>query len=200
MASSSTHSPLPHVATLSDLLAIPEEDRRHELLDGELVIKAMSSGEHAAGQTGLAVWAGSRFNNRQIAKDRPGGWWLLAEVSIELARHQIVRPDIAGWRRDRHPERPKGFPVAERPDWVCEVMTDGDARRRDGLQKRRIYSDHGVGHYWMVDMERELLTVLRLEKEGYRDVLVAGRGETVRAEPFDSVELVVGVLFGDDDL
>ncbi len=31
------------------------------------------------------------------------------------------------------------------------------------------------------------------------EVLVAQRGERVRAEPFDAVELHVGVLFGDDE-
>ena len=96
------------------------------------------------------------------------------------------------------PEPPPGYPLRLRPDWVCEVMADGDARRRDGLQKRRIYSDHGVPHYWLIDTEREVLTVLRLEERGYVELLVAGRAERVRAEPFALLELQVGVLFGDD--
>ena len=35
--------------------------------------------------------------------------------------------------------------------------------------------------------------------EGYTAVLVALRGERVRPEPFDAIDLAVGVLFGDDD-
>ncbi|MBC8071578.1 MAG: Uma2 family endonuclease, partial [Deltaproteobacteria bacterium] len=34
---------------------------------------------------------------------------------------------------------------------------------------------------------------------GYLEVLVAERGETVHPPPFDARELVVGVLFGDDE-
>jgi hypothetical protein len=41
--------------------------------------------------------------------------------------------------------------------------------------------------------------VLRWAPEGYLGVLVALRGERVRAEPFAAVEWLVGVLFGDDD-
>ena len=78
-------------------------------------------------------------------------------------------------------------------------MCDGDARRRDGLQKRRIYADHDVPHYWLVDTERETLTVLKLTDQGYVEVMTAERPGRIHAEPFDALELQVGVLFGDDE-
>mgnify|MGYP002138899687 FL=1 len=96
------------------------------------------------------------------------------------------------------PTMPNDYPLTLRPDWVCEIMSDSDARRRDGLPKRRIYADHGVPHYWLVDTERERLQVLRLGEYGYEEVLDVDRGQRVRAEPFDALGLAVGVLFGDD--
>lgn len=42
------------------------------------------------------------------------------------------------------------------------------------------------------------LTVLRWSDAGYITVLAAERGETVRAEPFEAIEISVGTLFGDD--
>src|SRR5437016_4486384 len=144
MSSGSSQTPLPHLATFQDLLAIPEDERFHEILDGELVQKAMASGEHSTTQLEIGAWLVPRFGRRPNGADRPGGWWFATECEIELSRHQVVRPDIAGWRRERMPERPHGYPLRLRPDWVCEVMTDGDARRRDGLKKRRLYSDFGV--------------------------------------------------------
>jgi Uma2 family endonuclease len=56
-----------------------------------------------------------------------------------------------------------------------------------------------VPHCWIVDPRDESLTVLRWTPEGYLEVLVAERGERVRAEPFVAVEWAVGALFGDDD-
>ena len=40
---------------------------------------------------------------------------------------------------------------------------------------------------------------LRWGPQGYILLLSAGRGDKVRAEPFDAIELPVGVLFGDDE-
>jgi Uma2 family endonuclease len=199
MSSASSHTPLPHLATFADLLAIPEDERFHEILDGEIVQKAMASGDHGLSQAEITAWLLTRWGRRPNGADAPGGWWFVTECEVELSRHQVARPDIAGWRRERMPDRPRGYPLRLRPDWVCEVMTDGDARRRDGLKKRRLYADYGVPHYWLVDTERERLSVLRLEAQGFVEVLEAGRGDRVRAEPFEALELPVGVLFGDDE-
>jgi len=45
----------------------------------------------------------------------------------------------------------------------------------------------------------ETLAVYRWHTDGYVEVLFADRDERVHAEPFDAIELRVGVLFGDDD-
>ncbi len=39
----------------------------------------------------------------------------------------------------------------------------------------------------------------RWHTDGYVELSVAERQETVRAEPFDAIELRLAVLFGDDD-
>ncbi len=195
----SAQTPRVRIATFDDLLGIPEEERYHEILDGELVQKLMPGGEHGAVQLRAAQTLGSRFNRSPNGPTRPGGWWFASEVTIKLDLHDTVQPDISGWRRSSLPEGPKGYPITVPPDWVCEVMTGADARRRDGMQKRRIYALHRVGHYWLIDTERQSLTVLRLTERGYVEVLEASRSERVRAEPFDAVELAVGVLFGDDE-
>lgn len=198
MASASTQTPKQQLATFADLLGIPEERRRHEILDGELTEKALPRGEHAGTQYSVAFALG-RFRRRKDGSSRPGGWWFATEPTVQLSRHEILQPDLAGWRRERMESPPSGYPIKLRPDWVCEIMSDGDARRRDGLQKRRIYADHDVPHYWLVDTERETLTVLRLTDAGYVEVLTAARTDRVHAEPFEALSLQVGVLFGDDE-
>lgn len=197
MSASSSKSPYPHLATFEDLLAIPEEQRRHEILDGELVPKEFGGTGHSHVQSRANRWTGG-FDGRSDGPNRPGGWWILTEVTIKLSMHQTVRPDIAGWRRERLPIMPNIYPIELRPDWICEVSGDGDARRRDGLQKRRIYADYGIPYYWIIDLQAESLTVLQLTGVAYLELLTARRGERVRPEPFTALELQVGTLFGDD--
>ncbi len=201
MPSASTQTPKVQLATFADLLLIPEEQRRHEVLDGEIVEKALPRGEHGHSQAYLvhAMIELAKSECRRSGQPRSAGWWFATELTIDLSMHQTVQPDVAGWRRERMPNRPSGYPVTLRPDWVCEVMCDGDARRRDALLKRRIYADHGVPFYWLVDTERETLTVLTLTERGYVELLTAARTDRVRAAPFDLIELQVGVLFGDDE-
>ena len=53
-------------------------------------------------------------------------------------------------------------------------------------------------HYWILDPDEKILLVHRWSPDGYTVVQRAAAGETVRAEPFEAIELRVAALFGDD--
>ena len=89
--------------------------------------------------------------------------------------------------------------VRVRPDWVCEIISARKAAN-DLIRKKRIYHQHQVPHYWIVDPRDESLTVLQWTAKGYLEILAAQRGERVQAEPFPALDLQVGVLFGDDEV
>jgi Uma2 family endonuclease len=184
-------------ATITDLLTIPPEERYHEIIDGELVRKAMPTGEHGDAQSALVSRLKGPFQRRPGGK-HPGGWWIYTEVEVELAPGHVYRPDIVGWRRERVPERPTGMPINIRPDWICEILSPSNPGT-DRVKKLNSYHHFEIPHYWIVDPMEESLSVLRWMAEGYLLVLAAGRDANVRAEPFEQVELPLSVLFGDDD-
>jgi Uma2 family endonuclease len=172
-------------------------DRREnlEVIGGELVEKAAPSADHGFAQAELATHLCSQFQRR--GGGRPGGWWIMTEVLIELEPHELYQPDLSGWRRERSPDRPRGTPVRLRPDWVCEILSPSNASD-DLVAKLRVYHRCQVPHYWILDPERETLTVHRWSAEGYVVALTARRGERVSAEPFAAAPLEIGVLFGDE--
>jgi Uma2 family endonuclease len=183
-------------ATLADLLALPEEERkRHELIEGALLERGAASGLHGAVQALLVEVVGP-FHRRPGGRS-PGGWWFASETDIYFDAENTLRPDVAGWRRERVPERPVEMPVMVRPDWVCEILSTN--KRNDLIKKKRVYHRHEVPHYWILDPVEESLSVLRWTAEGYFEILAAERGETVRAEPFEALPLKVGALFGDEE-
>jgi Uma2 family endonuclease len=186
------------MATEADLLALPEDGRGYELLDGAIVEK-QSGFRHGRAQLRLRRPL-EPYDRRPGGGDRPGGWWFLTEQLVRFSSGQTLRPDVAGWLRERLPEPPEDEDavVQVRPDWIAEIVSPSNAAH-DLVRKRRIYHQHGVPHYWIIDLRDESLTVLRWTADGYLGVLVALRGERVRAEPFTAVEWLVGVLFGDDD-
>jgi Uma2 family endonuclease len=183
-------------ASLEDFWAIPEEERFHELVGGELIQKAAPSGEHGGAQA-VVVGALQPPCQRRPGRGGPGGWWIATEVEVLLDTGEIVRPDVLGWRREQCPERPTGTPVKVRPDWVCEVVSEHNAKH-DTVKKLRLYHRVGIPYYWLVDPRDTTLSVMRWTEEGYLMRLRAERGETVRAEPFEAIELTVGTLFGDE--
>jgi len=183
-------------AALEDFWAIPEGERFHELIGGELVPKAAPSGEHGSAQAGVVIAIGAPFH-RSAGRGGPGGWWIATEVEVLLETEEIVRPDILGWRRERCPDRPTGTPIKLRPDWICEIISPKHATD-DTVKKLRLYPRVGIPHYWLADPRDATLTVMRWSSDGYITVMSAERGEIVRAEPFEAIEFAVGALFGDD--
>lgn len=186
--------PAEKLATVDDLFAIPEADRRHELIEGVIEPKGAASGRHGAAQVRLAGHV-LPFNRRP-GGGGPGGWWFATEVDVFFDPANTFRPDVVGWRRDRVPRQPEEVLVEVRPDWVCEILSTN--RRNDLVRKKRVYHRHQVPHYWILDPDESTLTVYRWSADGYVELLVAERGEEVRPEPFEVIPLRVGALFGDE--
>lgn len=80
------------------------------------------------------------------------------------------------------------------PDWACEVLSPSTADV-DRTEKVPIYARERVSHVWLVDPLLHTLEVLRLDGETYR-VIGGWRGNSsVRAEPFDAIELELAALW-----
>lgn len=180
-------------ATIADLLALPE-DRRVELVNGEIVEKAAPTFEHSSAQTGLAAELGGSFGR---GGSGVGGWWIATEVDTAYEEHQLYRHDLAGWRRERVPVKPQGRPIKARPDWVCEILSPSNWRQ-DTVTKFQVLYRHGVPHYWIMDVQHQELTVYRWYKDGYVVACKAVPGEKAALEPFDAIEIEVSRLFGLD--
>lgn len=181
------------LATFADLAALPD-DVCAEIIHGVIVEKASPSWEHAGAQAAFSALLVRRFQ-RPPGGRWPGGWWFGTEPDVEYETHEVYRHDVAGWRRDRVPERPTGRPVRTRPDWVCELLSPSNARR-DLVDKLQVLHANRVPHYWIVDPLEQTLIVHRWEPRGYLVVLKAAAGAVVRAEPFEAVDLSVAALLG----
>ena len=77
----------------ADFLAIPEDQRFHELIAGEIVEKASPSGEHGGAQAGGIGAVRAPYQRRAGGPGGPGGWWILTEVEVLPESGDIVRPD-----------------------------------------------------------------------------------------------------------
>jgi Uma2 family endonuclease len=179
-------------ATYEDVLNAPE-NKVAEILDGELVLSPRPALRHARAASRLGAFLGDPFDR---GRGGPGGWTLLDEPELHLGEHVVIVPDMAGWRLERLPVVPDAPWLDLAPDWVCEVLSPSTARIDRG-HKLRIYGRAGVGHLWLLDPIEQTLEVLRLREGAWTILDVLTGKATVRAEPFDAIELELGALWPD---
>ena len=177
-------------ATYANLEAVPPH-LVAELVDGELYVSPRPSSPHARAQGALHHELYGPFDQ---GRSGPGGWLLLFEPELHLGEDVLV-PDLAGWRRERMPEMPEvvGFTLA--PDWVCEVLSPSRAVL-DREKKMTVYAREGVRHVWLVDPLRQALEVYGLDGGRWEQLGVHTGPSQVHAEPFTSLLLELGVLWG----
>lgn len=141
-------APLPPITTIDELLALPDDGLRHELLDGMHVVTPAPRPLHQAAVAELIVEL-SRFVVRDACQLLP------APADIVLGPKTLVQPDLfvvrlpAGKALDRWEQA--GVPVI-----AIEILSPATAPRDRGA-KRRIYQRAGVAQYWIVDLDARLV-------------------------------------------
>jgi Uma2 family endonuclease len=178
-------------ATYEDLLAVPDH-LVAEILDGELHTSPRPAPRHASATSGLGGILHGPFDR---GRGGPGGWWILDEPELHLCRDVVV-PDLAGWRRERLPRLPDEAFSSAAPDWICEVVSPSTAAM-DRVKKLRIYSRESVRHAWLIDPIARTLEVFRLDDGRWTLLTSASGGEVLRVEPFDAIDLELGLLWAD---
>jgi Uma2 family endonuclease len=134
--------------TVRDLAGLPDDGKRYELLDGELIVSPAPGTRHNLVVTRLFV--------QLLDYLRPLG---LGEAVTELPSDiswdddNLVQPDLFVFRPE---ELSSSWSTIQRLRLAVEVISPSSGRR-DRLLKRRLYQKHGVETYWVVDLDAQLV-------------------------------------------
>jgi len=176
--------------TIDDLIEAQKSDERLELINGEIIKRPMARAEHAFVQT----WISGDLNP-YIRKSGSGGWWIMSEISVQYNEHQCPVHDIAGWRKERLPQKPKGI-MKMTPDWVCEIVSPGHVAK-DTVTIFNILKEYKIPFYWIINPEEKVLTVYQYSEDTYKVLVSVQNKGKVRLEPFTEIEFDLNYLFGD---
>ena len=146
------------ITTVEQLLALPEDGLRHELLAGEHVVTPSPALVHQ--------WIHSELFGRLVSfvTGNPNFAVLSSPADIRLElRDTVVQPDLFVFRTEGgHP--PAGWSGVGIPVLVVEILSPGTASRDRG-EKRELYQQAGVAEYWVVDPDARLIERWRPEDD-----------------------------------
>jgi len=183
--------PARKIPTFEELLA--EIDRLPEYLSGEIlepgVIRTMSrplAAHRRAAQQCYRSLGGADKASGGV------GWWIEQEAAVRFG-DRLANPDIAGWRVERCPDPPDGYPITLIPDFCCEVLSKSTARD-DRRIKLPLYARSGVSWVWIVDPVLHLVEVFETLDGRPFLTATASEDETTRLPPFD-LDISFGVFW-----
>ena len=161
-----------HRWTYSDLVALPDDQLRHELIDGEHVVTPSPAIPHQ-----VILWNITEALGPYL-RANPIGTALTGPVDVKLSPHTLLVPDLVYFTSERFAQVVNEKRATAAPDLVVEILSPG-TRRRDKGRKRAVYDREGVCEYWMVDPEARSITVLRRPRPdaGLTDVTVLALAE-----------------------
>jgi len=155
---------LPEITTIEQLLALPDDGLRHELLDG---VHAVSPAPRPAHQS---VFGELFYALKSTLRGRTDVELFASPADIILGPKTLVQPDMFVVARPGG-RRITRWQDAGVPLLAIEILSPSTAARDRGA-KRRIYQRAGVAEYWIVDPDSQL--VERWQPGDERPEIVSG--------------------------
>lgn len=178
--------------TVADMEELPDDDKRYELIDGELHVTHAPHVWHqlVVGKVGAALETWSNQTSAGVTIPGPG---------VIFSPTDAVIPDVVWVRRDRLADLlSEDGKLHGAPDLVVEVVSPGTANEeRDRVTKRRQYGDWGVQEYWIVDRFARTVEVFRLAASVLQPVETLGETDQLVSPLLPGFLHPVGAFFAD---
>ncbi|HEX9982452.1 MAG TPA: Uma2 family endonuclease [Thermoanaerobaculia bacterium] len=175
--------------TYDDLVHLPDDGRRYEIIDGELFVNAAPVPRH---QRIVRILLG-RLD--RYFEEHGGGEVFPSPIDVVFDNANIAQPDLVVIRSDRaNIVEEKNIKGA--PNLCIEVLSDS-TRRLDEIHKRKLYERSGVDEYWIVDPVLELVKVYRRTLSGYERVaeINVEEGGAITTPLFPDLSIDVSAVF-----
>ena len=171
------------VLTYEDYLAMPDDGRRYEILDGEVAVTATPALPHQM-IVGNLYWV-----LRGHIQSRGLGHLYLSPLTVILANTTVVEPDLV------YVDSARGALVTDRgirgaPTLAIEVLSPSTAANDRG-PKFQLYARYGIPYYWTADTDARVLDAYELDAGAYRPVGRVQGNARIAVAPFP--DLVLGL-------
>jgi len=161
--------------TVDDLLLMPDDGNRYEVIEGELFVTRAPNYDHQAVITNLAYLITAYLKQNPIGS-------VVAGPGVIFSKFSGVIPDLIFHLHKTRKKNLSGGKLKGAPELAIEIVSPGaSSHRRDRVAKRHLFAKYGVQEYWIVDYKTRTVEVYVLEQKvlqlvtklGDRDVLTS---------------------------
>jgi Uma2 family endonuclease len=172
--------------TYDDYVLLPE-DRRYEVIDGELYLTPAPTPYHQIVKSRI-----ERHLQDHVEKEALG-MVLDAPCDVLLSQFDVLQPDIFFIASGRLATIGEKY-ISDAPDLVVEVLSPG-TRRRDRVIKTKRYAHFGVREMWIADPDKKIVEVFVHTPRGFhREALCAG-DDVLRSPLLPGLEIPLARVF-----
>jgi Uma2 family endonuclease len=165
------------------VLALPDDGKRYELFDGELLVTPVPTAPHQIAVSRLHLDL-ARFVEAQHL-----GMVLTSPADLALGGEQLSQPDLFVIPAVPPDRMWSSFP---NPILVVEVLSPSTARY-DRIVKRHRFQRSGIPEYWIVDLDARVVERWRPEDE--RPEVVDQRLRWHPSGPTEPLDIDLPALF-----
>ncbi len=177
--------------THADLLAIPDDGKRREIVNGEPFVTPSPNLEHQR----ISQRLETAFTD--YLKQHPIGEFFHAPLDVILSEFDVLEPDVLFVLNERRTILDRKDWVRGAPDIVLEILSSS-TESNDRGPKLKAYARFGVPEYWIVDPEERAIEVYLLGKEGYEPPRIFREQESLTSLVLPGFALPVGKAFESD--
>ena len=180
-------SPRPRIRfTYEDYRNTPE-DKRYELIDGELLLVPAPRTVHQRISGKIQFYLMSFVIKQSL------GEVFYAPIDVVFSDTDVLQPDILFISTDRFGIITEDN-IQGAPDLVIEILSPSTADR-DRTFKSSLYALHGVGEYWIVDPDAQTAEVFTLGERGFERIATYGAGDVLTSPSLEGFELNLTEVF-----
>jgi Uma2 family endonuclease len=172
--------------THADLLVMPNDGKRREIIDGDLYVTPSPRYSHQ--KVSARIFAAFV----RYLDTHPIGEIAIAPLDVILSDFDVLEPDLL-FVMNEHRNVFQDW-VRGAPDLVIEILSP-TTNTIDRGPKLKAYARYGVAEYWIVDPVEKAVEVYSLTPTGYQLTRSFSEEESLSSAMLPGFELQVGSLF-----
>ena len=173
--------------TYSDYLLLPDNGKKYEVLDGELIMSPSPSPVHQNILLNLATILKLFVEQNDLGKI------FIAPCDVVLSEYDVVQPDIIFIAKQNEHIIGESH-IHGSPDLIVEIFSPHSVKFDCDI-KRKIYSRHCIQEYWMVDPTAQKVQVLRLQQGSLRLTMELSSNDTLNSPFFPGLNIKLQDIF-----